>query len=121
MNRKQVGYWAATGLFCLALGAGGVANLIHAEPQRVTMEALGYPAYLMTLLGVFKLLGVVALLAPGFKRIKEWAYAGFTFDLIGAAFSHAAVGDPVSSLIPPIALLLIGGVSYALRPEGRRL
>ena len=121
MNRGQIGYWIATALFCLALGGGGVMNLIHAEPQRITMEALGYPAYVMTLLGIFKLLGVVTLVLPALKRLKEWAYAGFTFDLIGAAFSHASAGDPAEALVPPTALLLVGAASYFLRPESRRL
>ena len=76
----------------------------------------------MTLLGILKLLGVVALLAPGFARLKEWAYAGFSFDLIGAAFSFAAAGDPTpAGIAPPLLILAVVAVSYVLRPESRRL
>lgn len=121
MNKRLAGYWVATVLFCLALGAGGVANLVKAEPQRVVMESLGYPLYMMTILGAFKVLGVIALLVPGFARLKEWAYAGFTFDLIGAAASHILAGDPVTSALPPLVLMLVGAASYWLRPESRRL
>ena len=82
------------------------------------MEVLGYPPYLMTLLGILKLLGVVALLAPGFARLKEWAYAGFSFDLIGAAFSFAAAGDPTpAGIAPPLLILAVVAVSYVLRPR----
>ena len=67
----------------------------------------------MTLLGILKLLGVVALLAPGFARLKEWAYAGFSFDLIGAAFSFAAAGDPTpAGIAPPLLILAVVAVSY---------
>ena len=90
-----------TALFCLVMTADGVTSLLRIEQQQAIMEVLGYPPYLMTLLGILKLLGVVALLAPGFARLKEWAYAGFSFDLIGAAFSFAAAGDPTPAGIAP--------------------
>ena len=116
-----MGYWVATLLFCLALGAGGVADILKMEPQRVAIEGLGYPLYVMTILGVFKGFGVIALLAPGFPRLKEWAYAGFTFNLIGAAASHTLAGAPVTSVLPPLVLMVLGAASYWLRPESRRL
>ncbi|GAB5405232.1 MAG: hypothetical protein Aurels2KO_34630 [Aureliella sp.] len=81
MNGKQIGYWFLTGLFCLAMGAAGVLNLIHFEGQQEGMRSLGYPVYLMTILGVAKLLGVIALWIPRTPLLNEWAYAGFTFDL----------------------------------------
>ena len=122
MNKKLVGYWVTTALFCLVMTADGVASLLRIEQQQAIMEVLGYPPYLMTLLGILKLLGVVALLAPGFARLKEWAYAGFSFDLIGAAFSFAAAGDPTPACIaPPLLILAVVAVSYVLRPESRRL
>ncbi len=114
-------YWLMTGLFCLAMAAGGTMNLLRVEPQQVVIEKLGYPEYLMTILGVAKLLGVIALLLPGFPLLKEWAYAGFTFDLLGAAASHAFVGDPVMETLLPLIILAIAAVSYSLRPPSRRL
>ena len=121
MNRKLVGYWIATGLVCLVFTLGGIANLLQAEQQQEIMQKLGYPVYLMTLLGVAKLLAVMAILAPGRKLLKEWAYAGLTFDMIGASFSHASIGDPIPSVIVPLVVLSVMAASYALRPESRRI
>lgn len=101
-------------LFALAMGAGGVGDLMHAPAVSAGLQALGYPAYLMTLLGVWKLLGVVPLLAPGFPRLREWAYAGFAFELSGAAFSHLAVGD-VANVAPSLVLFALGMASWRLR------
>ncbi len=86
-----------------------------------SLSALGYPAYFMSILGAAKLLGVVALAAPGLALVKEWAYAGFTFNLLGAAASHGASGDPITVILTPLGLLLLGATSYGLRPESRRL
>ena len=121
MNRKLIAYWIATGLVCLVFTGGGIANLLHADTQREIMEKLGYPAYLMTLLGVAKLLAVLAILAPGRKMLKEWAYAGLTFDLIGASFSHASAGDPLPAAAVPLVILSVVSASYLLRPDSRRI
>ena len=111
----------ATGVFCLAMTAGGTMNLLRAELQKESMVALGYPEYLMTILGTAKLLGVVALLMPRFPLLKEWAYAGFTFDLLGASASHAFVRDPPMETALPLIILGIAAASYVLRPASRRL
>ena len=121
MSKQNIGYWIATGLFCLAMTAGGTMNLLRADIQKESIEALGYPEYLMTILGVAKLLGVIALLIPGAPLLKEWAYAGFTFDLLGAAASHAFVGDAAMEIMLPLIILGISAVSYWLRPSSRRL
>jgi hypothetical protein len=89
MDPKTIGYWATTGIFCAALGFGGFSSLSGAEEFHQEITGLGYPEYMLTILGVAKLTGVAALLAPGLPRLKEWAYAGFTFDLLGATASHA--------------------------------
>jgi len=96
-------------------------DAIHAPPVIATMKALGYPAYVATILGVWKLLGAVTLLAPRLPRLKEWAYAGVVFDLTGAAFSHASAGDPVDKILIPLVLLAVAFASWALRPESRKL
>ena len=118
---KLIGYWVATGLFSLVFIAGGIANLLRVEPQRVIMEQLGYPEYLMTILGVAQFLGVVALLLPGVPLLKEWAYAGFTFDLLGAAASHGFAGHSISEVAIPLVILGIAAISYWLRPTERRI
>ena len=120
MNKKNIAYWTATTLFCLVFLIGGVANLVRIEHQVEIMKTLGYPLYLMTILGVAKLLGIVALLIPKSPTLKEWAYAGFTFDMLGAAASHAFVGDPIPETLMPLAILLLGAISYWTRPNTRR-
>ena len=121
MNKQVVGYWAVTALFCLAMMASGAMNLLRVEQMSEAITALGYPEYLMTILGVAKVLGVIALLIPGAPLLKEWAYAGFTFDLLGASASHAFVGDPIAETIVPVVVLGIAAASYFLRPTTRRL
>ncbi|AKF10088.1 DoxX family protein [Sandaracinus amylolyticus] len=115
---RPIAYWISTALLALALGAGGVLDLTRAPEVMTGLERLGYPAYLATLLGAWKLAGVAALLAPGLGRLKEWAYAGIAFDLTGAAFSHVASGDAPGA-VAPIALFVIAAASWALRPASR--
>ena len=121
MNGRLIGYWAVTALFCLAMAASGTMNLLRVEQMRESITALGYPEYLMTILGVAKILGVIALLIPGAPLLKEWAYAGFTFNLLGASASHALVRDPIAEAIVPLVVLGIAAASYLLRPKSRRL
>jgi hypothetical protein len=85
------------------------------------MGRLGYPEYVMTLLGAWKVLGAVALLAPGLPRLKEWAYAGAFFDLSGAVASHLLSGDAPSNAIPPFVIGMLAMASWALRPADRTL
>ena len=121
MNKRVIGYWIATAMFCLVMTAGGTMNLLRVEPQQEAMAKLGYPMYLMTILGVAKILGVIAVLAPKLPLLKEWAYAGFTFDMLGAAASHAFVGDSPAEIATPLVVLVIAIASYWLRPPTRRL
>ena len=114
-------YWTATILTALAMLSGGVFSLLGVEETFRGMTELGYPAYFVTLLGIWKVLGGLAILAPRLPRLKEWAYAGIAFDLIGAAFSHAAVGHPAVKVIVPLVLLGIAAASWALRPASRRI
>jgi uncharacterized membrane protein YphA (DoxX/SURF4 family) len=119
MTARSIGYWSVTALFALALAGSGLGDLAQAPQIVEGVTHLGYPLYLVTLLGIWKVLGVLAILAPGLPRLKEWAYAGFAFQLTGAAFSHLAAGE--GSPIPPLALLALGVASWALRPETRVL
>lgn len=119
MKARSIGYWVTTVLFALAIGASGIADLVHAPPIVEGFGHLGYPEYLMTLLGIWKVLGVAAILAPSLPRLKEWAYAGFFFELSGAAFSHLASHDP--NVAPPVVLAILAMTSWLLRPEARVL
>lgn len=110
-------YWTATGLTALSFLSGGAALLAHGELQVRGLLELGYPAYLATLLGAWKLLGGLAVAVPGRPRLAEWAYAGMAFDLTGAAFSHAASGHPAAKVVAPLVVLAIAAVSRALRPD----
>jgi uncharacterized membrane protein YphA (DoxX/SURF4 family) len=121
MKVQKFGYWGLTALVAFAFGAGGVMDLLRGPAVMAGMAHLGYPAYVATLLGVWKVLGAVAVLVPGFPRVKEWAYAGMFFDLTGAAFSHASSGDEASHVLTPLVLLGLVIGSYLLRPERRRL
>lgn len=85
------------------------------------MVSPSYPVYFVTLIGAWKVLGGLAILAPRLPRLKEWAYAGIAFDLTGATFSHVAVGNPAAKAIVPLVLLAIAATSWALRPPSRRL
>jgi hypothetical protein len=116
---RTIGYWITTGLFAAAFLASGAAELTSAPAVVAATRALGYPLYLVTLLGVWKVLSVPALLAPGLPRLKEWAYAGIFFDLTGAAVSHAISGDPPGKVATPLAFLLLAAASWVLRPPSR--
>jgi cbb3-type cytochrome oxidase subunit 3 len=92
MKKIKITYWVFTGLMALLLGIGAVFNAMSSAESVEYLASLGYPAYIVPFLGVAKLLGIVAILIPGFPRIKEWAYAGLVFDLVGALYSHIAMG-----------------------------
>ena len=121
MRARNIGYWITTALVATVLVAGGLSDLMGAPPVVETMAHLGYPSYVASILGVWKLLGAIAILAPGAGRVKEWAYAGIAFDLTGAIVSHASVGDTVAQYAAPIVLLALAATSWALRPASRRL
>ena len=121
MNGRTIGYWMATGLTALVFGSGGIFQLLGQPGAVAGIRNLGYPAHFIILLGVWKLLGTLAVLAPGFPRLKEWAYAGMVFDLTAASVAHTAVGDPLGNVVAPILLLGIVMASWALRPQERTI
>jgi len=121
VKTTKIGYWATTGLVAAGFAVGGLADLSGSAEVRAGLEHLGYPVYLAALLGVWKVLGAVAIVAPRLPRLKEWAYAGMFFDLSGAFVSHASVGDPAPKLIAPLVLLALLVASWALRDESRKL
>jgi len=90
-------YWIFTGLLCLLMLFSALSGFFSREQGVAVFAHLGYPAYLLSFISVAKLLGIVALLVPGFPRLKEWAYAGFTIDITGALYSSICSGDPASA------------------------
>lgn len=120
-KRNKIIYWIATVWLSLGMGVTGMVQLLHVPEETVIMTRLGYLPYFMTLLGVWKLLGVIAVLVPRFPLLKEWAYAGFFFTATGAAISHLAMGDEAKELFGPLLLLVLTIVSWYFRPASRRL
>ena len=118
---KQSAYWLFTVLLCLGMFSGGIAQLTRAKWNADGMIHLGYPLYFMTLIGVWKILGVVALLAPGYTLVKEWAYAGFFFVMTGAVISHLASGDGMKGIIAQSIFVVLIVLSWWLRPAHRRI
>lgn len=121
---KKIIYWIATVWLSLGFvstgavqlfkgksGTGGVDSMIH----------LGYPIYFLTLLGIWKILGVIAVLIPRFPLLKEWAYAGFFFVVSGALFSHIVCKDSLSAIFPAVLLLLLLVLSWYFRPADRKI
>ena len=121
MKMKTIGYWTTTAIIAFVLLSGGAAELAHRRETVEGMAHLGYPLYFTMILGFWKVLGGIALLAPRFPRLKEWAYAGAFFDLTGAAVSHAVRGDDTGHLIWPLVFAALTVASWALRPQSRTL
>ena len=118
---KTTAYWVATVLGPASFVIGGYLHLTRDPQVMATLAHLGYPPYFAAIMGVWKLLGAIAIVAPGFPRLKEWAYAGFFFDLTGAAATRAFVGDSVVDIIAPLAFLALVAASWALQPARRDL
>ena len=117
-------YWIATIWLALGMLATGIVQLLKAKDGQGGTDMiihLGYPVYLLTLLGIWKVSGVIAVLIPKSPLLKEWAYAGFFFIMSGAIFSHIVSGDPWSESFPALLLLMLTLVSWYLRPAGRKL
>ncbi len=121
MNARNIAYWSTTALLAAAVLGSGLGKLAGAEPLVESMAHLGYPTYLLTILGAWMVAGAVVLLAPGFARVKEWAYAGIVFQMTGAFASHLFAGDAIATAAPTLFLTGLAVASYMLRPESRRI
>jgi uncharacterized membrane protein YphA (DoxX/SURF4 family) len=118
---RQVIYWAATVLTVLSFSVPGLGNIIRAPHIAQDMAHLGYPTYFLAILGTWKILGAIVVVAPRLPRLKEWAYAGMIFDLTGATASRAAVGDGAAMVVVPLMIAGVVLASWSLRPPARRL
>ena len=118
-KRNNIIYWVATVWLSLGMLSSAIVQLLRMEGEVEFILKLGYPAYSLTILGTWKILGVVAVLIPKFPILKEWAYAGFFFAMSGALFSHLASGS-ISEIFPSILLLSLTIISWFFRPAGRK-
>ena len=119
-KRNKIIYWIATIWLALGMLSGGIVQLFKMKQNIDGITHLGYPIYFLTILGVWKILGVVTVLIPKFPLLKEWAYAGFFFAMSGAAFSHIA-SDSVNKIFPSLLLLILTVVSWYFRPADRKI
>jgi len=127
-KRNKITYWISTIWLALGMLATGALQLFKAKAEGAVappgvygITHLGYPVYFLTILGVWKILGVVALLIPKFPLLKEWAYAGFFFAMSGAVFSHIASGDSMTQNVPALLLLILTAISWYFRPADRKI
>ena len=123
-KRNKIIYWIATIWLALGMLSTGAVQLFKAKEGQGGVDMithLGYPIYLETIIGIWKIMGVVAVLIPKFPLLKEWAYAGFFFVMSGAFFSHIASGDSATELIPSLLLLFLIVTSWYFRPADKKL
>lgn len=122
MKKVKVLYWVFTALFAALMGMSAIPDVLS---QPVAVEGmhngLGYPVYFIPFIGVAKILGIIAILVPGFPRVKEWAYAGLTFDLVGATYSIYSVHAPFGNVAFMILPLLLAALSYVFYQKKQRL
>ncbi|MGA8937727.1 MAG: DoxX family protein [Acidobacteriaceae bacterium] len=114
MKPLKITYWISTAIPVMVFATTGTMYLFHAPVMVAKFHELGYPLYVLNILGIAKVLGVTALVAPKYPRLKEWAYAGFVFDLVGAIWSHAAVQGfgEAARLLVPLTIIVISYVTY---------
>jgi len=121
---RSGGYWIATIWLALGMVSTAAVQLFKGKTGQGGLDMitlLGYPIYLLTILGIWKILGEVAVLIPKFTLLKEWAYAGFFFVMTGAMFSHIALGDSFNEIWPSLLLLVLTLISWYFRPAERKI
>ncbi|KQX68112.1 MULTISPECIES: DoxX family protein [unclassified Paenibacillus] len=119
-----IAYWSVTILLAVAIVLSGIGQLMQYGGNIELVKNLGYPLYVLTILGIWKVLGAIALVVPGFPRLKEWVHAGIFFLMTGAALSHAFAndyGDYGFHIILPLSYAALNIASWALRPKSRKL
>jgi|SRR5688572_3863811 len=120
-KRNKIIYWIATIWLALGMVSTGIVQLMRSKEDVDMMTRLGYPVYFLTIIGVWKILGVIAILIPKFPLLKEWTYAGFFFLMSGAVISHLIVGDAAKELFGPLLLIILTMVSWYFRPADRKV
>lgn len=120
-KRNKIIYWFFTLWMALGMVSTAIVQLMKNKDELANFTNLGYPSYLMTIIGVWKILGVIAILIPKFPLLKEWAYSGFFFVMSGAVISHIIVNDPVSKTFSAVLLLILVIISWYFRPADRKI
>lgn len=120
-KRNKLIYWITTGWLALGMFSTGIVQLMTMEKEVAMMNQLGYPIYFLLLIGIWKILGVIAILIPKFPLLKEWAYAGFFFTMSGAIISHLIMADPMKEIFGPLLLLTLTILSWYFRPLDRKI
>lgn len=120
-KRDKIIYWVSTAWLALGMLSTGIVQLIKTKEEVDNITHLGYPAYLLTILAIWKILGVITVLIPKFALLKEWAYAGFFFAMSGAVVSHIISGNPITKIFPALLLLVLTIISWYFRPTNRRI
>lgn len=118
---KTIWYWIVTGILSFCLFSGGLAQALQVQGVVQGFQPLGYPNYFISLIGIWKMLGIIAILVPGFKLLKEWAYAGLFFTMTGAVISHIASNDTHAQIVAPIVFTIFTVLSWYLRPDNRKI
>lgn len=118
---QKIIYWVATLWLALGMVSTAIVQLIKMPEEVANFTSLGFPLYLMTILAIWKILGVIAVLIPKFPVLKEWAYAGFFFAMSGAVMAHISSGHGATELFGPSLLLILTVVSWYFRPESRKI
>ena len=118
---RPIAYWIVTVLVAAEMAVGGVWDLLRIQLVRAIVDHIGYPEYVLTILGVWKVAGAVVILIPGYRLLKEWAYAGGFFVYSGAIASHLLAGDGPQRWAAPAVFAAMMVASWWLRPPNRRL
>jgi hypothetical protein len=120
-KRKLIWYWIITAILSFCIFSGGLAQALQVKGVVQGFKPLGYPTYFISLIGIWKVLGTIAILIPKFKLLKEWAYAGIFFTMTGAVISHIASNDVSVQIIAPVVLAVFTILSWYLRPADRKI
>ena len=118
---NKIIYWISTALLSFGMLGSGISQVLHVKEMNELITHVGYPLYFMYIIGVWKILGVIAILIPKFKLVKEWAYAGFFFLMTGALVSHLFMGDSGKEIIGPLFQTIFVILSWYFRPADRKL
>lgn len=120
-KRNKIIYWTTTIFLSIGMLAGGIQQMLQIGGYNEIVTKLGYPLYMLSILGVWKIMGVIAILLPKRPLLKEWAYAGFFFVMTGAAISHIVMKEPFVEVVPSLTLLIVIIVSWYFRPIDRKI
>ena len=121
MNIRPIAYWLITGILTFILSFSGIGALTRQEFLIEAMKHIGFPLYVMNILGIAYVLAAIAIIVPRLPQLKEWAYAGVVFAMVGAFTSHVSIGDTLAISAPTLVILSLTVASYILRPNSRRL